>query len=111
MSDNVPIKPLIKEILCSVDIKKANALIYNRYKKHIDFINDRIQDKKEVKHENEKMQCKVMTSQETEMTLHYLEDNKLLDDKEKLVFETSYMLNRDIWDFPIAEKGSLFFSE
>lgn len=102
------LKPLLKDILCSVDILKANALIHDRYKKHLAFIDDRIKQKKEVKYDNVHLGCKVMTGQETDLTFHYIDDIQLVDEVDKLEFESTYLLDRSLVDMPIGEKGSLF---
>ena len=44
------LKPFLKDILSSIDISQANALLYNRLKRHLDFVEERIKQKKEVKY-------------------------------------------------------------
>jgi len=105
------LKPLLKEILNSIDISQANALLYNRFKKHLDFVEERIKLKKDVKYKNEKLNCKVMTSQETDMVYHYLKSITLVKENGELSFEASYYLDRKIEDMPPAKQGSLFFCE
>lgn len=102
------LKPLLKDILGSVDILKANALIHDRYKKHLAFVDDRIKQKKEVKYNNVHLGCKVMTGQETDLTFHYIDDVQLVDEVDKLEFESTYLIDRSLADMPIGEKGSLF---
>ena len=102
------LKPLLKEILGSVNILKANAFINNRYKKHITFVDERIKQKKEVKYDNANLGCKVMTRQETDLTFHYIDNVKLVNEVEKLEFESKYLVDRSLTDMPIGEKGSLF---
>lgn len=102
------LKPLLKEILCSIDIVKANSLIYDRYNKHLAFVEDRIKQGKEVKYDNERIQCKVMTRQETDLTFHYLDSVNLVTESDCLEFDSVYMIDRRLKDMPIAEKGTLF---
>lgn len=102
------LKSLLKDILGSVDILKANALIHDRYKKHLEFVDDRIKQKKEVKYDNAHLGCKVMTGQETDLTFHYIDSVKLVDETDKLEFESTYLIDRSLADMPIGEKGSLF---
>lgn len=103
------LKPLIKDIIGSIDIVKANSLIYDRYQKHLVFVNERLKNRKEVKYENQLLGCKVMTAQETDLVLHYIKDIELKDETDFLRFEASYYLDRIITDVPLEEKGSLFF--
>lgn len=105
------LKPLLKDIINSIDIAKANFLIRNRYKKHLAFVDDRMKQGKEVKYDNLHIQCKVMTKQETDLTFHYLRDVALCNKDENLVFESSYYGDRPLDDMPIYEKGSLFEDE
>ena len=102
------LKLLLKDILNSVDILKANALIHDRYKKHLAFVDDRIKQKKEVKYDNVHLGCKVMTGQETDLTFHYIDNVQLVDEVDKLEFESTYLIDRSLADMPIGEKGSLF---
>ena len=102
------LKPLLKDILGTVSVVKANALINERYKKHLAFVDERIKMKKEVKYDNVHMDCKVMTGQETDMNFHYLKEVNVIDEKNELVIESSYYLDNSIKDLPIAEKGTLF---
>mgnify|MGYP000260000322 CR=1 FL=1 len=102
------LKPLLKDILSSVDVVKANSLIRERYIKHLQFVDDRIKQGKEVKYDNDRIQCKVMTKQETDLTFHYIDSVELSDETGKLEFESNYFLNQSLNDMPIAEKGTLF---
>jgi hypothetical protein len=102
------LKPLLKDILSSVNIIKANALISERYKKHLAFVDERIKMKKEVKYDNIHLGCKVMTSQETDLTFHYMKEVDVIEDKNDLTIESTYYLDRSLKDIPISEKGTLF---
>ena len=102
------LKPLLKKILSSIDIVKANSLIYDRYKRHLLFVDDRVKQNKEVKYDNDHIQCKVMTKQETDLTFHYIKNVELTNEIDKLEFKSNYLLGRRINDMPIEEKGTLF---
>jgi modification methylase mthZI len=102
------LKPLLKDILGSVSIIKANTLISERYKKHLTFVDERIKMKKEVKYDNIHLGCKVMTGQETNLTFHYMKEVNVIDDKNELIIESTYYLDRSLKDIPISEKGTLF---
>ena len=105
------LKPLLKDILSSFDISQANNLLYNRYKKHLDFVEERLKQNKEVKYDNEKLNCKVMTGQETDLGFHYIRNISLQKENGELNFETSYFLNRKIGDMPPTIPSPLFYSE
>lgn len=105
---DVLLKPLIKEIICSINLTKANSIIENRYIKHLSFIEDRLKQGKDVKYQNEFLQCKVMTKQETDLTFHYLKNISLCDEYEALIFESDYYSDLLLSQFPLDEKGSLF---
>lgn len=102
------LKPLLKDILGSVDVAKVNAFIYGRYKKHLAFVEERIKSGKEVKYENAHLNCKVMTAQETDLTFHYLDSVSLTSESDSLEFESTYLINQNLKDMPITEKGTLF---
>lgn len=102
------LKPLLKDILSSVNIIKANALISERYKKHLTFVDERIKMKKEIKYDNIHLGCKVMTGQETDLTFHYMKEVNVIDDKNDLTIESTYYLDRSLKDIPVLEKGTLF---
>lgn len=103
------LKPLLEETINNIDINKANTLIYNRYKNHLDFVEERLNQKKEVKYDNQKLSCKVMTSQETDLFFHYIKDIVQINNTNELCFESSYYLDRSIECLPPLEKGSLFY--
>ena len=42
------LKPLLKDTFNSFDISQANGIIYNRYKKHLDFVSQRLNENKDV---------------------------------------------------------------
>lgn len=102
------LKPLLKDILGSVSIIKANSLINERYKKHLAFVDERIKMKKDVKYYNVHLDCKVMTGQETDLNFHYLKDIVISDDTNELIIESTYHIDKPLKDMPISEKGTLF---
>lgn len=101
-------KPLIKDILDSIDISKLNCLIRERYTKHLAFVEERIKQGKDIKYNNEYLQCKVMTKQETDLTFHYIRDIILKKDTNELEFESIYYENRLLSDFPTIGQKTFF---
>ena len=65
-------KNCIKNTIQSYAISEMNQIILNRYTKHFEFIASRKSEGKEIKHYNEVLSCSVMTSQETDISLHYI---------------------------------------
>lgn len=65
--------PFIYENIDGVSTSILNKAIYQRYNRHLDFIKERKLQGKEVKYYNDNLQCKVMTSQETDMNFNYLQ--------------------------------------
>jgi hypothetical protein len=102
------LKPLLRGILGSVSVTKANALIHERYQRHLAFVQERIASGKEVKYFNDKINAPVMTAQETDLTLHYLREVLLKDDASNLSFESTYDLETNLAEVPFYEKGTLF---
>lgn len=102
------LKPLLKDILNSIDILKANSFIRDRYAKHLAFIDNRIKQGKEVKYDNAHLQCRVMTKQETDLTFHYIQNIVLNKDVNELEFESNYYTDRALSNFPMSELGTLF---
>jgi len=94
-----------------LDVNKANAMISERYLKHLEFIADREASKKEIKHYNENLGCKVMTGQETELIFHFIDEVKTVDNKsDRLSFRSSYMPARDLSTVPVKMLEGLFAS-
>lgn len=102
------LKPLVKDIIGSVDIDKVNAIISQRYRRHIDFVEQRLAAGKEVKYDNAFLGCKVMTGQEVDLELHYLKEVRIAEEGDALVFESGYFTDRKMEDVPFVTKGSLF---
>ena len=87
-------------------LNSPETLIFN--KRHLLFVDDRVKQNKEVKYDNDHIQCKVMTKQETDLTFHYIKNVELTNEIDKLEFKSNYLLGRRINDMPIEEKGTLF---
>lgn len=102
------LKPLLKDILGSVSVIKANALINERYKKHLTFVEERIKQKKEVKYYNPHLDCKVMTGQETDLNFHYMKEVKIVGEESNLTIESTYHLDKLLNELPISAMGTLF---
>lgn len=101
-------RPILQDILGSIDLVKANALIHARYQRHLDFVKERREAGKEVKYYNAKIGCLVMTAQETDLTFHYLEDVYQQHNGEPLTFTSTYLADQPLREMPLQEKGSLF---
>lgn len=102
------LKPLLKEIIGSIDIDKANNLIWQRYQRHLSFVEERKKNGKEVKYDNAQIGCKVMTGQETDLVFHYIKEVLLIDENENLQFESVYHHDTKLSDMPLVAKGTLF---
>lgn len=98
---------IIADEIDSIDIDKFNNIIKSRYDSHLEFIRDREKQKKEIKHFNKNLNCKVMTGQEEDMTFDYVSCIKRCDD-DVLAYRVSYFENSDLKDLPFLTKGSLF---
>ena len=85
---------LLKESLVqsfnSLSVDKANACIRHRLSKHLSFIDERIRTGKPVRYENPFLQCKVMTKQETGMSLHPITDLHLNKKTNEIEIEVGY---------------------
>ncbi len=104
---DVDLRPSIRENIESIDIDAMNALILDRYNNHLSFVREREQSGKEVKYDNTNLKCKVMTSQEVDINLHYLNDITL-QEGDDLSYMCSYMIDVPITDFFTRDKNSLF---
>ena len=75
---------LIKERIENVSIAEINSMLQGRLSKHISLMTEREKEGKVVKYYNEKLNCKVMTQQETNIEIHPLRS---------IVFESSHCQN------------------
>lgn len=97
---------VIKNEIDDIDIDKYNSLIKNRVDCHLEFINERESQNKEIKHYNNNFKCKVMTGQEVDMSLDYLSAINIIND-DNLTYEVNYLDNTDINELPFI-KNTLF---
>ena len=93
--------------LNSIEGEVINRLIYDRFQSHLAFIKQREEAGKEVKYFNEAMQCKVMTKQELDMTLHYLKTINVNTEKE-LSYSCVYDSSMSVDNFRYSGIGGLF---
>lgn len=101
--------PKIEEILLMCDIDSINHFIRERYTKHLSFIEDRKIANKEVKHFNDKLKCKVMTGQETDMILHFLKEIKKVEPNTTVLnIDTNYYEERPLSEIPLQGNNNLF---
>lgn len=63
------LRPAIKEFVDGMDVNSMKRLVVDRFNAHLAFIEERISLGKTVKYTNQKLNCKVMTSQETDIDL------------------------------------------
>ncbi len=75
-SVGIEIDPLLKStiqtVFKTINVQAVNNIIKDRFNRHIEFIENRIKSGKEVKYENKTVSCKVMTKQETDLTLRFI---------------------------------------
>lgn len=102
------LKPVIRDNIESLQINTLNALITDRYNKHLEFIKKREEQGKEVKYENANLKCKVMTSQEVDINLYYL-DNIMIKSGNTLTYECTYLDDVAIYEYVTKDRNSLFF--
>lgn len=110
------IDPLLHDIIDdnikNFDIDGANRSISDRFHRHINFIEERELAKKEVKHYNDRLGCKVMTGQESELIFHFMKNiSKIPTADNQLSYETSYYSDRSLIEIPIRESCILFSEE
>ena len=91
------------------DIDEANRSISDRFQRHISFVNDRELAKKEVKHYNEKLGCKVMTGQESDLIFHFIKEvSRQSSDDIHLGYEATYFPDRPLIEIPFRGTCALF---
>lgn len=106
---DVLLKDIIDNTLSSIDLDNANLMISERYTRHLNFIEERLRMKKEIKHFNEKLGCKVMTSQEKDLIFHFISGLVKAKDSAKLLeYEASYFNKRPLDQIPTREKTVFF---
>lgn len=102
------LRPLIESNVENLSVDSMNAMIYERYVRHVEFVAERERDGKEVKYFNENMKCKVMTSQETDMNISYIDAIEKKNEKD-LEYVCTYMERVPLYDYVQAQKDSLFY--
>lgn len=103
------LSPMIESNVANWTVDSMNAMIYDRYARHVEFVDERERSGKEVKYFNENMKCKVMTSQETDMSICYIDAIKKKC-SENLEYICSYMDGVALYDYVQTQKDSLFYS-
>lgn len=89
---------VIRDGIDELDIDMCNNLIKNRFDAHKEFIAKRKSEGKEIKHFNETLNCEVMTSQEKEIELNYLES--IDEDNVTGKYTVTYENHSDLTDLP-----------
>lgn len=106
---DLKLKEIIEKNIESIDIDCANQSIRDRYLRHIGFIEERLSAKKEVKHYNERIGCKVMTGQESDIVFHFIRSiSKKSSESHKLTFEAMYYEDLPLTDIPFTEENAIF---
>lgn len=78
---------LIRKEISNIEIEASNSFIKQRINKHIEFINDRKKQGKEIKHFNRTLNTPVITSQEIQLTFNYL---KSIQSDRKGIYHIEY---------------------
>ena len=81
--------PSIKENFERLEIETLNKYIEERFRRHLSFVKDREDSGKEVKYTNANLNCKVMTSQETDIQFNFLKAISQCKDGE-LCYDCTY---------------------
>lgn len=89
---------IIREGIDSLELNLCNNLIKQRFDAHREFIENRRASGKEVKHFNNTLNCEVMTNQEKEIELNYLES--ILLDQETGKYVVTYEAHSDLNELP-----------
>lgn len=106
---DLKLKEIIEKNIESIDIDSANQSISDRYIKHLDFIDDRISAKKEVKHFNERLGCKVMTGQESDLVFHFIKSiSQKSSETQQLIYEAMYYEDLPLTEIPFTEGNAIF---
>ena len=99
---------LIEDSIESLKVTDLNHLIKSRYEKHLAFVNERTSTHGALKHTNNHLKCEVMTSQESDIKLHYLTSITKTDGS-SLIYEAEYEDTSDMNQPPtIVNEGCLF---
>ena len=95
---------IIREGIDNLEIDLCNSLIKQRFDAHKEFIAKRKASGKEIKYFNDTLNFAVMTSQEKEIELNYLDDIKL--NKDTGTYVVTYEEYSDLTQLPY--KDTLF---
>ncbi|MCK5029329.1 MAG: site-specific DNA-methyltransferase [Bacteroidales bacterium] len=95
---------IIKDNIKNTPVSFLNSYIQNRIENHKQFLVERNADpkKKEIKHYNENLKMQVMTSQETEIKLSFIEKLEIVDNKITCFYNS---VNPDKIDLPKKKKN------
>lgn len=80
---------IITDNISNLDISDINKSIENRINSHRAFVESRLSDGKEVKHFDDYLDTRVMTKQESEIILHFL-NNAVVKSKNPVHIETEF---------------------
>ncbi|MEX2682665.1 MAG: site-specific DNA-methyltransferase [Candidatus Sigynarchaeota archaeon] len=80
----------------------SNEYIENRLKAHVDFVNNRLKNNKEMKYMNQFFKVPVMTGQETELKIFFLKSIKKVSEVE---FEVEYDTNSPRGNTDVIQSG------
>ena len=80
---------IIIDNISNLNIHDINKSIENRINNHRAFVDSRLSDGKEVKHFDDNLDTKVMTKQESEIILHFL-NNTVVKSKNPVCIETEF---------------------
>jgi len=92
---------IIREGIEAMELDLCNNLIKQRFDAHKEFITKRKALGKEIKHFNKTLNYEVMTSQEKEIELNYLESIKL--EKESGKYMVEYEEHSDLTELPLKD--------
>lgn len=92
---------IIRKGIDSLELDLCNNLIKQRFDAHKEFIVNRRASGKEVKHFNDTLNCEVMTNQEKEIELNYLES--ILLDQETGKYVVTYEDHSNLNELPFKD--------
>lgn len=98
---------VIEKEIESINIDNYNGIIKQRYDSHKTFIKERESQKKQVKHFNNNLNCKVMTGQEEDIAFDYLNSINQID-KNEIYYKVNYFENTNLEELPFLAGGTLF---
>lgn len=102
------LKGIIEKNIGGIDIVELNKSIKERYLKHLGFIEERLSAKKEVKHFNERLGCKVVTGQESDLIFHFIKAlSKDSPKTHQMTFDANYYEDLPLTEIPFKEESAL----